>query len=509
MDQSKQGLMSSPPSSSSPNKSVATTSINVQNNTTDPMNLEAVQSSGNDDISSTAELSKGQLALLNSYMLGWSALWTCLYVVTLPKQVLGIICASDPSQYNNVTDTLTPSSSTAHECISVEGYGKGAALALVIASGGPAQLLLPPLLGYISDNTYSKWGSRRPFILFAMTFTCIFIMLLPLCETLGSLCLVWFFLQFSSNIGSNCFLALIADVVPNSQFGSGSGMMGAFSCVGQFFGALIGVTQEPLGFGGCYLLLVLLHFFTTIPTLWYVQDGETRAMPPEAMGKRCTFIGFKEVGSNAICVGLASVLQPFKNSADFTWVFITRLLFNMGQYTVQEFLQYYLRDLIDTGTTSSTTAVALLLMPMLLAAAVTAYIGGIVSDKMGGQRKIFVYASGAIMAICNVISMFNRSYAFTFVVCILFGAAFGLFGSVDFALVCDVLPNQNNFAKDMGLWHIALVVPQFVAVPIAGGILDSLMESSGPDVGYSVVFGIAAFYFVLGSCLVSRIKAAK
>ena len=53
-----------------------------------------------------------------------------------------------------------------------EKYGKGAALALVIASGGPAQLLLPPLLGYISDNTYSKWGSRRPFILFAMTFTC-------------------------------------------------------------------------------------------------------------------------------------------------------------------------------------------------------------------------------------------------------------------------------------------------------------------------------------------------
>ena len=47
----------------------------------------------------------------------------------------------------------------------------------------------------------------------------------------------------------------------------------------------------------------------------------------------------------------------------------------MGQYTVQEFLQYYLRDLIDTGTTSSTTAVALLLMPMLLAAAITAYIG--------------------------------------------------------------------------------------------------------------------------------------
>jgi MFS family permease len=410
--------------------------IRVQDNT---INLDAVQGSSTTS-TSTAELTKWQLAILNSYMTGWSALWTCLYVVTLPKQVLGIICATEPGQYN-YTDNTTPSSS-----VMCEGYSKGAALSLVIASGGPAQLLLPPLLGYISDNTFSRWGSRRPFILTGMLLTCVFVLLLPMCETLGSLCLVWFLLQVSSNIGSNCFMALIADVVPNSQFGSGSGVMGAFSCFGQFLGALIGITQEPLGFFGCYLLLTLLHFFTTLPTLLFVQDSEARSTPPEALGRRCTFLGFKDLGSNAICQGLSAVMQPFRDSLDFTWVFITRLLFNMGQYTVQEFLQYYLKDLIDTGNIPSSTAVSYLLLPMLLSAAVTAFFGGLLSDRLGGKRKIFVYISGAIMAICNVISMFNRSYELMFLVCILFGGAFGLFGSVDFALVCDVLPNKDNFA---------------------------------------------------------------
>ena len=455
------------------------------------------------------ELSKCQLALLNSYMIGWSALWTCLYVVTLPKQVLGIICSGeDPSQYN--LTTTSPSASSAMLCLE----SKGSSLALVIAAGGPAQLLLPPLLGYISDNTYTQWGSRRPFVLFGMCTTCIFVLLLPLCETLGSLCIVWFCLQVSSNIGSNCFMALIADVVPTRQFGSGSGMMGAFSCMGQFLGAVIGVTQEPLGFGGCYALLVALHFTTTIPTLWYVDDKNIRTSPPEAIGKRFYTTSFDGLGAGTMCHALSAVIKPFIDSPDFAWVFVTRLLFNMGQYTVQEFLQYYLRDLIDTshtllGPIAASTAVSLLLMPMLLSAAVTAYIGGIASDRMGGRRKIFVYFSGAIMAMCNVMSMFNRSYGWTFLICILFGGAFGLFGSVDFALVCDVLPNQKNFAKDMGLWHIALVVPQFVAVPIAGGILDSLNASSGFSVGYSVVFGIAAVYFVVGSLLVSKIKSAK
>ena len=63
--------------------------------------------------------------------------------------------------------------------------------------------------------------------------------------------------------------------------------------------------------------------------------------------------------------------------------------------------------------------------------------------------------------------------------------------------------------KDMGLWHIALVVPQFIAVPIAGGILDSVAKSSGPGVGYAIVFAIAAVYFLVGAGLVGRIKAAK
>jgi MFS family permease len=478
-----------------------TTATDISLLPVDPLNVDKTQSSLRNNLK---ELSKMELAVLNCYMIGWSALWTCLYVVTLPKQVLGIICGPHDLNDNNVT--LTPSSSVGL-C-----EGKGAALALVIFAGGPAQLLLPPLLGYFSDNTYTTWGSRRPYILAGMSLSCVFVMLLPLCKSLTSLCFVWFFLQVSSNIGSNVFFALIADVVPNSQFGSSSGIMGAFSCIGQFLGAGIGITQEPLGFGGCYLLLVILHFFTTMPTIIYVNDTQTRPIPSEAIGKRC-HLGFCEkfsgISTSVFCDGFNAFISPFLKSSDFTWVFVTRLLFNMGQYTVQEFLQYFIRDLIDTGGIPDSTAVSYLLMPMLLSAAITAYFGGLASDRLGGKRKIFVYFSGAIMAICNVTSMFNRSYGFIFLICILFGGAFGLFGSVDFALVCDVLPNKEHFAKDMGIWHIALVVPQFVALPIAGGVLDSLILTDGPDVAYSVVFGISALYFIIGSCFVSKIKVAK
>ncbi len=482
----------------------------------------AAGSNGGGGWGSPQRLSSVQLVLLNAYMLGWSGLWTCLYVVTLPQQVLSIVQEQNavaPAPAAAVVANWTgaspaPAPWIEGQCSSDADQGKGAALALVLLAGGPAQILLPPLVGYISDNTYTRWGSRRPFILAGVLLSSVFVLLLPVCQNLGALALVWFLLQFSSNLGSNTFMALLADVVPADQFGAGSGVMGAFSCFGQFLGAAIGLSASvpAVGLAGCHTLLVTLHVLTALPTLYYVMDAKARPRPPglpPTTAYAQTTLACAPPGAGTLCNAVNGVLSPFRESRDFLWVFVTRLLFNMGQYTVQEFLQYYVCDLIDTGGTSPSQAVSLMLMPMLAAAAVTAYLGGILSDRLGGRRKVFVYVSGAIMACACVASIFNRNFGLVFVTTTFFGAAFGLFGSVDFALVCDVLPNQDDKAKDMAIWHVALVVPQFIATPISGGLLDSLAQSHGVGVGYGVVFSIACLYFLVGAGLISKVRKAK
>lgn len=52
------------------------------------------------------------------------------------------------------------------------------------------------------------------------------------------------------------------------------------------------------------------------------------------------------------------------------------------------------------------------------------------------------------------------------------GIGFGAFQSVDFALVMDVLPEEQEKAKDIAVWHQALVLPQALATPIGGLVLD-------------------------------------
>jgi hypothetical protein len=74
----------------------------------------------------------------------------------------------------------------------------------------------------------------------------------------------------------------------------------------------------------------------------------------------------------------------------------------------------------------------------------------------------------------------------------------------------DVLPDADEFAKDMGVWSVAFVLPQVLAAPIAGNLLD-YFEKVGPDVhlGYTIVFCLAVLYFIGGTYFIKFIEAVK
>jgi len=89
-----------------------------------------------------------------------------------------------------------------------------------------------------------------------------------------------------------------------------------------------------------------------------------------------------------------------------------------------------------------------------------------------------------------------------------YGIGYGLFYAVDWALACDTLPDRTSSAKDMGLFHIALTLPQFVVPFFAGPALDHFNAQS-PNLGYRVVFSSAIVLLFLGTVFVSRIRTVR
>ncbi len=80
------------------------------------------------------------------------------------------------------------------------------------------------------------------------------------------------------------------------------------------------------------------------------------------------------------------------------------------------------------------------------------------------------------------------------------GIGFGAYTAVDFALITQVLPADEDRAKDLGVINIAAALPQVLAPALAALLLAA-------DLGYPGVFGSAALISVLGSVLVGRIRS--
>ena len=54
----------------------------------------------------------------------------------------------------------------------------------------------------------------------------------------------------------------------------------------------------------------------------------------------------------------------------------------------------------------------------------------------------------------------------------IFGLGYGALLSIDYALALDAAPSEDEAAKDLGVWNLALVLPLTVAAPVGGWLLD-------------------------------------
>merc|ERR1712216_633448 len=107
------------------------------------------------------------------------------------------------------------------------------------------------------------------------------------------------------------------------------------------------------------------------------------------------------------------------------------------------------------------------------------------------------------MSVCALsCAIFVRTLPVAMIVMFFFGLGYGCFLSVDFALVMDVLPSEEDVSRDMAIWHNALVLPQLLATPIGGLIRDMFPMKTG----YIVLLLVTCIYFGLSAYFVRKIE---
>ncbi len=194
-----------------------------------------------------------------------------------------------------------------------------------------------------------------------------------------------------------------------------------------------------------------------------------------------------------------------RRDPDFAWVLLTRLVMMLGIYTVQDFLQFYMRDAVKAAHPEQQTTNFIIILS--LTSLVSALIVGWLSDRFG--RKRMVYVSGGFMAAVGLIFIVTQSLPIVLAAGAIFGIGYGAYTSVDWALVADVLPSRQHYARDMGVWNISLSLPQVIAPIIGGPLIDSFTHSGNPILGYQLLFAMSIIYCLIGTVTVRFIRGVR
>jgi MFS family permease len=129
----------------------------------------------------------------------------------------------------------------------------------------------------------------------------------------------------------------------------------------------------------------------------------------------------------------------------------------------------------------------------------TAVWSGGWSDRIG-RRKVFVTWAGVVMALGALVLAVWPTWSGAIAGAIVLGIGFGVYLSVDFALLTEVLPSARDRAKDLGVINIANSLPQVIAPAIAAPVVKVLG-------GYPVLYVLAAAVTLVGAVLVKKIKS--
>jgi MFS family permease len=360
-------------------------------------------------------------------------------------------------------------------------------LGIATAFGALVAVLVGPIAGALSDATGSRYGRRRPWIAGGALLGCAGLALLSGRHTLIGVTLGWCVAQAGLNALQAGISALVPDRVPVRQRGVVSGWVGFTQSLGVVLGVLA-VTAIVTGTISGYLLIGVLVVLTAVPLLLRGPDPQVpRAeLPPfswRVLSESFTF-------------------SPRRNP-DFAWAWATRFLVQLGNALATLYLLYFLRDKVHYAQKfpghKADDGLLILILIYTVTTVLTVVVGGVYSDR-SGRRKPSVIVSGYVMAAAALLLAAWPTWPGALIAAAVLGLGFGVYLSVDQALITQVLPTARDRAKDLGIINIANSAPQVLGPALAAPIVTYLG-------GYSTLYIAVAVVTVLGSVLVRRIKA--
>lgn len=374
-----------------------------------------------------------QLVTLSVYWFGIVTIWNGLGKIILP-----ITIQNQPGGEENL----------------------GTRLAILVTVGVIAPILIQPTIGMISDYTVSRWGRRKPYIVIGTLLDIVFLYGIATSQAYVSLVAFYFLLQFSSNFAQGPFQGYVPDLVPARQVGLASGLMGLMIVLGSIAG--VGIATLGVHTGFVFLATMALGAVELIMMIILVTTVH------EGTGGPKRTISWPKV---ALSAWGTDILRE----KSVLWLLMVRLMFLGAYSTTSLALPYFQRTHGLTEAEAST----LVFVGVVIVGAMTglaALPGARLSDRYG--RKPLIYVAAVLAGIGLLGLAFAPNPTMAIVLFVPFGVGMGIFLSVDWALMTDVIPKETP-GRYMGILNAGTAMAEPVYLLVGGLVMDGIGRMLG------------------------------
>lgn len=349
----------------------------------------------------------------------------------------------------------------------------------VLGIGGLLGIVAGPLVGAISDRSRSSRGRRRPWALAGVWLAAIFLVLTGLADGPWLVGACWVGVSIGISVASAAFTALIADQLPPAQRGAASSAVGSSQAVGIVLGVGLVVLLGLGVLAGYLLLAVVIAVIGTLAALLLPDPPAVASELPQRAANRGRLASLRD--------------------RDFAWMLWGRLVANIGNALGTALFLFFLLHGLNQPEAQAQDNLLLLIVVYTVFVVIASVLTGILSDRSGKRRGLTVAAT-FVQAASGVAIMILPTFEMTMIAAALMGLGYGAFSTVGLAFATDLLPDEHDHARDLGIVNVTAALGQLIG-PMVGAGLVALVG------GFWLVFVVAAVLSVLGGLMTALARS--
>ncbi|MGB5393557.1 MAG: MFS transporter [Lutimonas sp.] len=384
-------------------------------------------------------------------------------------------------------------------------------LPLLNLAGPVTGLIVQPIIGAISDKTWSpKWGRRKPFFLIGALIGSLCLFAFPFSPALWfAVGLLWI-LDVGNNMAMEPYRAFVGDKLPNKQLSFGYQMQSLFVGAGivlanasiflfqDWFGDAESVNEVTNTIPKWLYYSFFMGAILSVSTiLWSVF--KTPEIPPSEVEldeiKKHNALSL----SDRIKTPFLEIVHAIKDMPKFMWklslvyLFQWYALFVYWQFIAPMFEESMGFDKsqalsqaakMNTAYNVSTIVFALALVPLAL--------------KFGGKK---VYVLSLFLTGIAMLSIpFIHDPTIVIFPMILFGIGWAAMMGIPYSMVSKIVPQERRGVY-MGILNMMIVIPMGIQTLTFGPIVKNLLHNSAVN---AILFG--GVFFIIAGILAMRLK---